>query len=437
MKRVLCLLTAIMLILTLFAGCGKSNESAGQDMTAAETTKAEASTVQEAPQEVTVQVLHYMSEQGKRDGLKAWTDAITAGNPEIKFDVQGIDFNQYQTTLKTKIAAGDPPDVIFGRPKMYADMVKAGHIMDLTGQPFVGNVAESATASMKLDEKVYGVAFDLQTMGVFYNKDLFQQAGVEVPKTYSELIKLCDTLQSKNIIPFSHGFKDAWTAQVDFQSDFYSSLGKIPTFFKDVRDRTKKFADFPEFKASLERYAKRLSYSSGDDFGTDYSKSLQLFATGKTAMVIEGNWALGDIRKNNPEGNFGFFANPFSDNADENVLDIAVDDAFMVSAQTKVKDAVFKLFDYATSAQGTEAWVANTKAISVIKGAGSEGLDPMVSDILAYVSAGKTFNFESIEILSGQHDSIFRKFQEEFAADSKRDADKYIQKLDKEFDDIK
>lgn len=434
MKRVLCLIIAAIVTLGLLAGCGSRDGKAGTETTAA-AGQSEATTRE--VREVTVSVFHHMGEQGKRDGLKAWTDAVTQKNPEIQFDVQGIDFNQYATALKTKIAAGDAPDVLFGRPKVYADMVAAGHIMDLTGQPFIDNVAESATDSMKIGGKVFGVAFDLSSMGVFYNKDIFKEAGVEVPKTYSDFIKLCDTLVSKNIIPFSHGYKDAWTAQVDFQSDFYSVLAKIPTFFADVRSRSKKFADFPEFKASLERYAKRTSYSSGDDFGTDYAKALQLFATGKTAMVLDGNWGLSDIRKNNPEGNFGFFANPWSDNAGDNLLNISVDDAFMVSAQTDAKDAVFKLFDYATSAEGTDAWVKNSKAISVIKGASSEGLDPIIGDILAYVNGNGTYNFESTDILSGQHDSTFRKFQEEFAADTKRDIDKYIQKLDSDFDAIR
>lgn len=438
MKRILSLATACTIMLSVLVGCGGNQEET--TTSAASTSENSTAVVSEASksaEKVTVNVFHHMSEQGKRDGVTAWTTAVTASNPEITFNVEGIDFNQYSTTLKTKIAAGDAPDVIFGRPKVYTDIVKAGHIMDITGQSFVNNIAESATASMKIDDKVYGIALDFGVMGVFYNKDIFKEAGIEVPKTNSELIKIADTLKEKGIIPFSHGFKDAWTAQVDFQSDFYSVLHKIPTFFKDVRDRTKKISDFPEFKESLLRYEKRLSYSSGDDFGTDYSKSLQLFSTGKTAMLIEGNWALGDIRKNNPKGNFGFFATPVSDVESENILDIGVDDGFMISSQTKVKDAAFKLFDYATSPAGTDDWVKNSKTLSAMKGYKADDLDSMVVDILAYVSSNKTSNSQEYEALSGQHDSTFRKFQEEFAADSKRNVDKYIQKIDKEFDAIK
>lgn len=438
MKRLLCLLLALLMMFALVTGCGKSDDNSKKPAATNENAGSETKTEAPKPKDVTINIFHFMSEQGKRDGVKAWTDAVTAANPEIKFNTEGIDFNQYQTTLKTKISAGDAPDIMFGRPKMFSDIVKAGHIMDLTGKPYINNIAESATSSMIIDGKVYGVAFDLQTMGVFYNKDMFTEAGVEVPKTYAEFIQVCDTLKSKNITPFAHGFKDAWTAQVDFQSDFYGApLSKMPSFYADVRDRVKKFADFPEFKASLDRYAKRLTYAEGDVFGIDYSRSLQLFATGKTAMVIEGNWALGDIRKNNPEGNFGFFLNPSHDNADENLLGISVDDAFMVSAKAQAVEAIDKFFNHATSAEGTDAWVNNTKSISVIKGAKSDGVDPMVSDILGYVSSNKTFNFESIEILSGQHDKIFRQIQEEFAADKKRSADKYIERLDKEFDAIK
>ena len=140
---------------------------------------------------VTIRVFHFMSEQSKRDGLDKMIALFNASNPDVKVVVEATDFNSFSATLKTKIAAGDAPDVIFGRPKMFAELVSAGQLLDLSGQGFLANVAASSLESMKVDGKVYGLPLDVQTMGVFYNKALFEANGWKVPATYSELIALC------------------------------------------------------------------------------------------------------------------------------------------------------------------------------------------------------------------------------------------------------
>lgn len=440
MKKILSILMSCTLLIGSFTGCSSPKNPPAEQKSSQ---KAQDTNEKPTNQEVqpsdkqVIKIFHHMSEEGKRSGLQAMADAVSQKYPEISFEIQGIDFTQYATMLKTKIASGDAPDIIFGRPGMYADMIQAGHMMDLSNESFVNNISETATASMKIDGKVYGVALDLQTMGLFYNKDVFEKNGISVPTTYTDLIKAADEFVAKGIPPFAHGFKDAWTAQVDFQSDFYGKpLSNVPTIYEDIALGTKKFSDFEVFKESLTRYAKRISYSSGDDFGTDASRAVQMFATGKAAMLAQGGWSISEIRTASPEGNFGFMVNPTEDNEKDNLLPISVDDAFMVSAQTEVKEGIIKFFDYVTSPEGAKVWVDHSKTISVIKGVGTDNLDPMAADILKYISAGQTYNFESQAVFSGQQDATFRKFQEEFAADPKRDVEKYIAKIDKDFEGI-
>ena len=149
----------------------------------------------------TIKVFHHMSEQTKRDGLKNLMDEFTKENPNVKFEEEAISQDSYKNTLKTKLAAGDAPDIIMGTPYEYTDLVDAGHIMDLTGQSFYNNIQDLAIPSVKIKDKLYGIPLDVQAHGIFYNKDVFKEAGVEVPQTYSDLVKVCETLKSKNIVP--------------------------------------------------------------------------------------------------------------------------------------------------------------------------------------------------------------------------------------------
>ncbi len=387
---------------------------------------------------VTIRLFHHMSEQSKRDGLDKVIALFTKANPNIKVEVEATDFNSYGTTLKVKIAAGDAPDIMFGLPTVYSDLVKAGQVLDLTGSSFLANVSSSSLDSVKIGGKVYGLPLDVQTMGVFYNKALFAANGWKVPKTYPELITLAKAIKAKGLVPFSFGFKDAWTAQVLFASDLNGgALAKMPDLFSATLTRTKKFAAYPELSAAFDRYAERLGYGNEDPFSVSYSQQLDQFATGKTLMVAQGNWAVGDIRKANPTGQFGFFTNPSFAKEADNLLDISVDDCFMASAQTKNKDAVLKFLAVMVSAQGAATWAETAQVISVVKNVKLASVDPMLSDIQAILTSGKTFNFGPVYVLTGQYDKTFRQIQEEFAADSKRNTSAYISRLDAEFDKIK
>lgn len=425
MKRLLALLLSIVLASTVLGGCGTS----GKNLSESEGEKGG------SVQQVTVKVFHHMSEEGKRKAFQKWADHVEKEIPGTKFDIQAIDESQYSTMLKTKIAADDAPDVIFGLASDNKDLIGEGHILDLSGQPFLNNLSKTAVDSMTVNGKVYGMGVDLGVMGAFYNKNLFEEAGLEVPKTYSDFIKVCDTFKSKNISPMSHGFKDSWVAQVDFQSDFYSTLKKQPTFFDDISENRKKFSDFPEFKKCLERYAKRLSYSSGDDFGTDYSKSIQLFATGKTAMILQGSWAIAEIRADNLQGNFGFFVIPSYEDPEDNFLNVGLDDAFMVSSTTRVKEPILKLFEYASSSKGASEWVKDTNTISCVKDIKTDNADPMIADIMTYINSNQIINTATYNEFSGQKGSVWLQYQEMFATDH-NNIDQFIDKLQKEFDSI-
>lgn len=387
---------------------------------------------------VVITIFHHMSEQSKRDGLDNLIALFKAKHPDVVVEVEATDFSNFSATLKTKIAAGDAPDIIFGRPKGYMELVKAGQIMDLSGQPFLSSIAPTAISSMKVDGKVYGLPMDVQSMGVYYNKDLFAANGWKVPETYTEFINLCKAIEAKGMIPLAFGFKDAWTAQVVYQSDFSGRpLSTIPNFYRDTMSRAKKFVDYPELIQSFERYAERLKYGNKDPFSIDYSRQLAMVATGEAAMVMQGNWSVGAIRSANPDGNIGYFLNPSSDKADENLLNIAVDDAFMVSSQSSSKEIVMDFLATFASAEGAKTWAETAKVIPVVQNLVLDDIDPMIKDIQSYIESGRTYNFESHDVYSGQYNQTFRQFQEEFAADPDRDAYTYAERLDKEFDKIK
>ncbi len=80
-------------------------------------------------------------------------------------------------------------------------------------------------------------------------------------------------------------------------------------FYEKIQNGEKKFSDYPMFKLQADIYAARLSAKRDDDLGTDASRANQLFAS-EYPMCITGSWAIGDIRKNNPDGKFWLLQPP-------------------------------------------------------------------------------------------------------------------------------
>ncbi len=111
-------------------------------------------------------------------------------------------------------ATGDLPDIIqVGgmQDSNTMQFMKEGHFLELTDMECLNNVVDEYKDAIKFQGKNYIVPISANFSGVFYNKDMFEEAGYQVPTTYDELITLAKDIQSKGEVPFLFPDKDAWT----------------------------------------------------------------------------------------------------------------------------------------------------------------------------------------------------------------------------------
>lgn len=423
MKKKLSLFLCLILSASLFAGCGAKSDSA----TSKETT---------TDKVVTLKVIHYLTEKPKIKALQNEADNFTKKNPNIKIEIESMSLDQYANVLKMKLASGDAPNIIFGSPKSYKDIVASDNILDITNQEFVKRIDPKFIANVTMDKKVYGVPMDLMPSGVFYNKDIFKKEGIEIPKTWTEFVKVCETLKAKGITPIAAGYKDLASIGGGCYTEIYGNpLLKMPDFRQDVMDGKTKLADLPEFKSFLQRFQTRNKYVNSDALQVGVDRAEQMFATGKTGMIVLGSWAIGAIRADNPEGNFGVFMFPSSDKVEENAMSTATDDTFMLSAHADNQAESLKFFDYMTSTEGASQWAQDVQVLSAITGAKATKLDPMAQDLSDIYSTGKVVNWLEGQDFYGQYNDIWMKKLQEFAfSPAGTDINKFIKGWDSEFD---
>lgn len=438
MKKGISVLLLIILTMSVFAGCGGGNNTQSPAAGSQPAQPAESPSPAEAPAEAAagpaqLTIFHHMGEQAKRDGLQAWADAVTAANPQYTYEINVIaDANQYRQLIKTKIAAGDPADIMFGAARDYSDMIEAGNIADITNAPYISNYDPAVLEGSTFDGKIYGIPVDMGLIMVFYNKDIFAENNLSIPKTYDEFLQICQTLIDKDVNPIALGFKDAWVAGCDFMIEWYMMLDKDPNMFRDVMAGTKQFADYPMFKRGMERSRERFAMATGNPFGTGNDDSIQMFASGRAAMLPNGTWSISTVRDLNPDGNFGLFMMPADNEADTKAR-LFTDDCFMISADTKSMDGCNELFNFATSSEGANIWADYTGIIPATKGVTLQNPDEMTADAMAAKDSGNTVFADTCIQPTGQQFDMLFNFSADFLADQSKSIDQWIADFDAEF----
>lgn len=163
------------------------------------------------------------------DDLEATEDLVSKGYKNIidrfnteyegKYHVTPITTNleEYDGKLNALIAAGQTPDVYICNPGPNMDVyVNAGAAADLTDilenqeKDWYATFTDGIFDRLTYDGKIMAVPTNFAAACVYYNTELFEKAGVEVPTTYDELIDVCKKLQDAGITPISCSAGTAW-----------------------------------------------------------------------------------------------------------------------------------------------------------------------------------------------------------------------------------
>ena len=214
-RRVLSVILAAATAMTV-AACGNSNSSTATQSVEADNSSSAATTASADtaytgdPYEIKMVV--WSAEWGNKLDrmMEAFNEEHKDDGLTLTIEMQSGDYSNF---LGSCAATGEYPDVFILTP--YAQVqqyAKNGSIKDLSGEPFVDKVYKGALASVTYDGKIYGYPANYEYLGVFYNKDLFEKAGItEVPTTPDEFKKDCQALQDAGITPIAATWKESWT----------------------------------------------------------------------------------------------------------------------------------------------------------------------------------------------------------------------------------
>ena len=346
-RRIPLILSLLLIASLLLSACGAGSSSQG-------------------PTEITFMMW------GAPEELAVWqavVDDFQKANSNITVKVDVSDWDSYWTKLNTLIAGNTPPDVFAMDAPLYLDWQSRGALLNL--QPYIdanpgfldGFYPQTLTA-YKVADGYYGLPRDFQTIVLFYNKDMFDAAGLDYPTadwTYDDLLAAAKTLTKDND---SDGkidqygiWTDTWDMELFWSEAIWAYGGEIinddhsKTLIGDGGAR-----DAWGFIDSLYKEGVMPTPTSSGEFGDD------LFQSKVAAMTTIGHWAVpGYVQA---EINFDVAPMPKGPAGQATSVNSA---GFVISKDSKNADAAFEFIKFALSEAGQKRLAELGFAIPVLK----------------------------------------------------------------------
>lgn len=261
-------------------------------------------------EKVTLTVWHnWTGQDAKSVTMRKLLADFQTAHPEVTLEDEGLPTDGLKTRLRTVAAADEMPDLFVMWPDAMTKEFQKGDLLQpinefLDSKPeWRDNFIPNALDGYTIDDNIYSVPMNLApTSFIFYNKLLFDQYKVAIPKTWDELMTAIDTFNKNNIIPIALGNKTNWVAQSTIFSTLADRVTGSDWFLKAVNQDGAKFTD-PEFVKALtvlQDLGKAKAFQDGFN-GIDETQMMQLYFQGKSAMVIDGGWALANLVSNAPK----------------------------------------------------------------------------------------------------------------------------------------
>ncbi len=235
-------------------------------------------------------------------------------NPGVTVEMEQVPGDQYDQVMKTRLLAGNGPDVMFYWGFAINRYGRQGFYGDITNESYAKNILPAYLSFATYNGKIWGVPLNVNTYGVFYNKTLFAKAGITaMPKTYADFLAICEKLKKAGITPLARGAKDLWTGLHEtgpLEANFV--LGPDPTFQYDLYTGKTTFSTNAGFRDYLKRYIELVSkdYFVKGALGLDHTQATQLLADGKVAMEMFLSLGYGEIVGFNKDAQVGYFPLP-------------------------------------------------------------------------------------------------------------------------------
>lgn len=388
MRKLLALMLALVMCFAL-VGCGKSQSTATAPAEAAPAqAPAEAAPAQEP---VEIEFIQWWASEGGGEYLNGLVERFEAENPNIKVNLTTLPFGDVKTQVVASQATGMVPDIIGMNPPWTREFYDLGILEpldDYIAADSSFDISKHFQASFsKIDGHSYLAPVDCTAFFLFYNKDMFEAAGIEPPTTWQEIIDSAVAITNKDKnqygITFTMSETEAANGSIlNFYPMLYALNGRTFVDGKYVANSDEMLTSFTLL---------RDLYESGSILpGTttrSEAQTVEEFAAGNAGMMISHNGHILTVANRNPDLNYGIIPIPSYDGKGTPDLrhhgwDVGI------SATSSHKEEAWKFISYMLSEENLTEMCNEMLKVPAMYGVEVDYLDeyPVISEAIDYMN---------------------------------------------------
>jgi multiple sugar transport system substrate-binding protein len=291
----------IVLMLIALVGCNSDGASNDQQTDGKDTSN----------EVITLKVWDYLDpdsspEKEQLEFLRKYEES----HPNIKFERTYFPFADLKTKLLQGIAGNELPDIVIIDNPDHQAFAEAGVFADITKEVEEWREAdqyyEGPKASTMLDGKYYGIPNNSNALALFYNKDMFEEAGItEPPKTWYELKEAANKLTTENRKGLAISAAKSEEGTFQFLPYLWQAGADLDSFGSPEAISAMKFIQDMVKEGSM----------SENIINWEQQDVLVQFQTGKAAMMVNGPWQLPVLREESKDLNWDVVLMPEGEQA--------------------------------------------------------------------------------------------------------------------------
>jgi raffinose/stachyose/melibiose transport system substrate-binding protein len=203
--------------------------------------------------------------------------------------------------------------------------------------------------------KLWGVPNELEYIGMFYNKKIFKELGVDVPKSWDELVEIATKAEAAGYVPFAFGDMEKWPGfhriGIGYQ---WNPEGKA-LVEKAIFDDTVDLND-PRFVEGFEKLMLLDRQYWANATEQSHDEAIASFVNGNIAMYHMGTWLVNDIQKaGGTADDFGVFIAPVPGTATPSTI-AGAGGGWYINSSCEYIDEAIDFLEVAVSDEAMEAW---------------------------------------------------------------------------------
>lgn len=300
----------------------------------------------------------------------------------VEVEVWGTTGDDYYQQLQIRLNSDQGPSLFTIGNYTEANLLDS-YIYDLSGVPFTENIAENMT--MELDGKLVGAPYGVEGFGLVYNRDLVDEEDLA---DYESFVNVLQEFSEGDVTGLSLS-QEAYFLIGHLTNYPFSMQDDNVAFIEQVNDGEIDFTEVEEFEAFAQLFEDIREYTI-NPLEVTYDSQIGDFATGRSAMIHQGNWAWGMFADYDLDFEIGMAPLPLMDNDN---LAVGVGQNWSVNSQ-KNDDEIQAAIDFLewmhTSETGHRYIVEEFNAIPAYTNIEAPDLDPLSQVVFDYTNSGDT-----------------------------------------------